>query len=305
MINRVSRKSLEKKIAQLKHYKVPYRMEYTNERVVIHADGVWGSWMNKESSFKANELSFIKGVKAGIIKSGTYKRVRNNFKKKGSEKKIKYFYYNKKLKPGDLINDLHEIDVKNAYWRTAFLPPLGLFDEYVYEKGLTVSKKSRLAAIGSLAKTKGVIFFDGEQETEGEPMRSEKTEFLWNTISYKIGKLMAKASRIAGNDFLFFWVDAIFVRGESVKDITKLFKAAGYESSVHKCEWARFEDRKIVVKSTEKAKWVVYKEEVEYIENGKKYIKRSKRREYKDERPFPYKSALTEKDILDLSNEAQ
>lgn len=307
-ITRISSKDLAKKHLFFLEHKIPFRKESTNGRTIIHAGKGWGSWMNKESVFKPSELYFIKSVKEYIIKNGTYKKVKNKFTdKEGNSnteqlKKIKYFYYNKKLKPGDEFKHIKEIDLKNAYWSLTHFK-LGLIDEHLYQKGLTVSKKSRLAAIGTLAKVTKILEYDGKTETNLDPKLSKETAFLWHTISYQVGRIMARASRVAGNSFLFFWVDAIFVLPGVEKEIIKLFKKQGFQCSVSNCEWIRFEDSKIVVKSTEKAKWVTKIVETKVTIDSKHFIKRHKTKEYRDERPFPYKKALTEADIMNLSTQ--
>lgn len=308
MINRISNADLEKKITFFLQNKIKFKMYSTTERTVIHAEGRWGSWMNKESSFKPSELQFIKAVKQYVIKHGTYKKVRNNFRAENSTKKIKYFYYNPKIKPGDYFENCIEIDLKNAYWDTSYnLPKDGtkLFSKELYEKGLTVSKKSRLAAIGSLAKTVSVLEFDGVEQHKLPDEPSKITEFLWHTICHKTGKLMAKASKTAKDDFMFFWVDAIFIKGKAAKEIIKLFKKAGYESSIFKCEWVRFEDKRIVVKSTQKGKWVTETKEEIIERDGRKFRKKIKVKVWRDERPFPYKTSLTEKEVTALAAAAE
>jgi hypothetical protein len=165
-----------------------------------------------------------------------------------------------------------------------------------------VSKKSRLAAIGSLAKTVSVMEFDGTEEKILPDERSKKTEFLWHTICHKIGKIMAKASKQAKGDFLFFWVDAVFVKGESAKQIIKLFKQLGYDVTTYKCEWVRFEDKKLIVKSTAKGKWVTITKEEIIERDGKKYRKKVKTKEWRDERPFPYGTSMNETEIAKLAH---
>lgn len=300
MINRISLKDLEKKLQFFLKYKIPYRLELTNERRVVHAQGRWGSWMNRESSFKPSELSFIKSVKHFIIKNETYKAVREKYKRGIAGQRIKYFSYNKSCKPGDYHENVREYDLKNAYWLKTFA--LNLIDEHLYQKGLTVSKKSRLAAIGSLAREKKVIEFDGVTQHDRPPLVSRKTRFLWNVISYEVGKVMFEASKIAGDDFLFFWVDAIFVKGKSADKIEKLFKKARFECSSTNCEWVKFEGNKITVKCTAKTRTITKKVQTEVIRDGKKFIRTQKVTEKRDERPFPYKSALSEKDLLELSD---
>lgn len=302
MINRISMADLQKKIKFFLRYKIPYRLELTNERRVLHAQGRWGSWMNRESSFKPSELSFIKSVKASIIKNKTYELVREKYKKGIASKRIKYFRYNKAFTAGDYFEDVTEYDLKNAYWYKTF--SLNLVDEQLYQKGLTVSKKSRLAAIGSLAREKKVVEFDGKVEHDRPPIISRKTRFLWNVISYEIGKVMQEASLAAGDDFIFFWVDAIFVKGKGAAKIEKLLKKSGFQFTSTKCEWVRFENNKITVKCTapSKVKTITKNVESVVVRDGKKYIRTQKVKEKRDERPFPYKAAISDVDLMELSS---
>ncbi len=303
-INRIPRKDLLKKIKFFKSRGIKYRWEETNERMTVWAEGRWGNWMNKESSFNPKYLSFIKQVKEYIKKNETYKSVRNLFKKEGSSRKIKYFYYSKKIAPGAYYEDCYEIDLKGAYWETAY--KLDLFDEIMYKKGQEVDKKTRLAAIGSLAKVKKAGSFDGEAEQFLPDIREELTEFLWNTISHKIGKIMVKGMKAAKSDFLFFWVDAVFIRGDKIDEVVSALKTAGYDCGVYKCEWVRVDNAKIIVHSKEKGKWVVKKERIKDVIDGKKVIRIVRTKVWVEERPFPYKTTgLTEKDIINLSSSAQ
>ena len=118
-----------------------------------------------------------------------------------------------------------------------------------------------------------------------------------------MGRIMAKASRVAGKSFLFFWVDAIFVLPGVEKQIIELFKKHGFQCSVIDCEWVRFEENKIQVKSTAKGKWVSKIVETPIEIDGKKFIKRHKTKEYRVERPFPYKKAMSDAEVINLSTQ--
>jgi hypothetical protein len=181
-----------------------------------------------------------------------YKKIRNHFKTEESKKKIRYYFVNSRYKVGDFIKDCIEIDLKSAYWESA--NNMGLLSKGLYTQGKSVSKQSRLAAIGSLARVKNRIAFDGYKETKLPPIRNELTEFLWDTICHKIGKLMHKTGRECGKDFIFVWVDAMFVHKTAVKKIEKMMKAAGFEVSIEKCDWIQFNASNITVKG--KGKWV-------------------------------------------------
>jgi hypothetical protein len=100
---------------------------------------------------------------------------------------------------------------------------------------------------------------------------------------------MAKCSRKAGNNFLFFWVDAIFIKGDNYQPIVDLIKSMGYQASIYKIEWIKVDGKKITVKSKAKGHYV------------NKKIDGKKHRVWIDERPFPYKQGLSPKEITNLT----
>ncbi len=298
---RIAQSRLDRKVAFFEKHNIHYWLEQTRGRNTVYAAGPWGTWMNKDKAFEPSELQFIKKVKQHVLENETYKLVKNIFKKEGSENKIKYFYYNKNIKPGTVYNDLIEVDLKGAYWEQLYMLP-GVITREIYEEGLKVEKKTRLAAVGTMAKTTNVIKYDGKASL-GDPIKSNLTSFLWNTISYKIGKVMAKAMRTSKSDFIFFWVDAIFIHGHSKDEVIKIFKEAGFNCSVVKCEWVRFDKTKIIVHSKEKGKHLKKRtREKITLPNGKPAVKIVTKNVWTEDRPFPYKKALSVADIEKLSN---
>lgn len=92
-----------------------------------------------------------------------------------------------------------------------------------------MSKETRLAAIGSLARRQRIYTFDGEKEIL-KRHRSKDTEHIWDYICFRIGRIMREAEKAAGKDFLFFWVDACFVRSKAARDrVAKVYKKHGYD----------------------------------------------------------------------------
>ncbi len=297
----IPKSTLEKKIMFFKKHGIPYQLEGTNTRLDLKAEGRWGHWTNKGSKFNPKFLSFIKKVRDHIINNETYKNVKNNFKNEERINRIKYFFYNKKYSSGAYFENIKEIDLKGAYWNQLNKLP-GVITEELFNEGNGVDKDTRLACVGTMARSKWRIKFDGKEEIFLPDLRSEKTEFLWHTISWNIGKLMNKARIAAKNDFIFFWVDAIFVHGDRVNEVVEVFKNAGFESKIINCESVRFDDKKIIVKSKEKGKWLYKKERTKItLPNGRPGIKIVTEKIYTDERPFPYKNTLTENDIIKLS----
>lgn len=270
MLNRISDEDIEEKIKFHIKHGIPYTLEITGTRKIFKSKR--GGYISRESKFLARELHFIKAVKEHIIKDEIYLRVKNNFKKEKDKEKIDYYKYNSKYKSGDILNGGYEIDLKQAYWETT--NKMGMLTPELYRKGMEVSKLARLASVGTLAKKSRLIVFDGIEEKNMGVTRSEKTEFLWDTICYKVGRIMHKASNIDKDGFIFFWVDGIFIsKDSSVKEeIMQLFRDLGYKSSVTKFDSILFYDKKIIVKSKEKRKRVT-------IDGVRKWT---------DERPFPF-----------------
>lgn len=268
---------MEEKVAFHLLHHIPYIMEITGSRIIFKSER--GDYMSRSEDFLAKELSFIKSVKHHIIKQKIFDVIPNHFKEDMDKEKIKYYAYSPRYKAGDFINGGTEIDMKSAYWETANMA--NMLTAEIYKKGIEVSKLARLASIGTLAKKSRTIIYDGKTETDLGLTRSEMTEFLWDTICYKVGEIMSEAAERNANEFIFFWVDGIFVTGNEGKKTAEFFKSVGYKASVSHCEWFRFETNKVVVKSKEKGKWKT--------KNGKTW--------WTDERPFPFNNFMAQKEI--------
>lgn len=246
---------------------IPFKMKITNQRTEIKSK--LGQYMNKESEFPMKELNFIKSVKQYIIKHELYNEIPDYFKTEHAKLDIKYYHYNNRYSAGHIVNKCVEVDMKSAYWEMLFkLLPL---PKEMYEKGNEAKKKSRLAAVGGLAKVEEVIEFDGKKYIEHPPKRSELTEHIWNAICFEVGKIMMEVAKKCGKDFIFFWVDAMFVDVKAVNKVKEIFSSHGFKFSEDACKYVKFSDHNLIVKG--KGKWVE--------KDGGLY--------YSTEREFPYK----------------
>ena len=253
-------------IKQMVKQRVPFVLRQTNQRMELKSE--LGNYSNIESEFPASELNFIQSVKKYILANGLEHTIVNKFKRKEDKKKIKYYMYSRKLKPGMTFSNCYEIDLNSAYWNTAH--QLGLLSDALYQKGKTVSKISRLAAIGSLAKKVKVYEFDGKEQKLKKIIRSEETEFLWDTICYTVGEVMKEVSKACGDDFVFFWTDALFIKPNSVNLAKQVFKAAGYDFKMEKVDLIQVTDQHLIVTGKGKTQ----------IVNGEKV--------FVNKRPFPF-----------------
>ncbi len=134
-------------------------------------------------------------------------------------------------------NELFEIDLNKAFWEFCFRD-IKLSDKIYYAginkdengKGIPplinsngdiinhVRKKSRLIALGNLAKVKNTLSFNGKHfyKSASVPARNE-------SIFFRVAQLtdwtLKNLQMLAGDDFLFYWCDAIFFKSEKTKDL--------------------------------------------------------------------------------------
>ena len=115
-------------------------------------------WNEKASArgFKADDLQFINRVRSYIEKNNVALDFLDTYYKGEDIQYIKV----KDYAVGEVIEDLIYVDINGAYWQTAH--QLGIINDALYVKGLEVNKVVRLAALGSLAKTKDIWKYDGK-----------------------------------------------------------------------------------------------------------------------------------------------
>lgn len=188
--------------------------------------------------FSSADRNFIRSVKDYILKNNIPDRfVFTDYR----DKKINYIDV-KDFKSGNVINNSTEIDMTKAYWVTAY--QMGVISKKIYEIGLTVDKIVRLAALGGLAKRIEQWVFDGQTMKKLPDIRSYETENIWFAICKRVADIMGQAAKIAGKDFIFYWVDGIYVNNNSdvVEKIQKYFTECGYESKINSINQITFND---------------------------------------------------------------
>lgn len=230
-------------IRRLKKSKSPFTFEIQNDTWKIKTNESVVS--TQFSNYSIDDINFIRMLKEYIIKNGTHLQ----HKKKHRKQKPVYYQYSDKLESGMHFEDIVNIDINSAYWETA--NKLNLMSRELYLKGLQLKKQTRLAAIGSLARKKIVYQYDGTKDSFVTEIRNEETEFLWDVISGIVGDLLIKAANISGNDFLFFWVDGIYIKGKSVNKIASVFEKAGYQYKISQIEFMHIYDNKILIQGKE------------------------------------------------------
>jgi len=190
----------------------------------------------------ANEIYFIGKVKNYIIDNGFHKSIGKNYNHKDM---IKFISYNENIGVGEFFDDSYCIDITVAYWRSAYNQ--GYLSKSLYEKGLTVDKRVRLACLGTFAKTVSVINFDGENEYFGNDIKPKFEHVFFNAANL-IYKCMNACRKAVKDDFIFYWTDCVYVKNKEAVDICKgVMIEHGFDSHYDYCERISFEHNGIRV----------------------------------------------------------
>lgn len=132
------------------------------------------------------------------------------------------------LKPCSYKTALN-LDITSAYPYCLFINKLITLDTFNYLMALP--KDERLPAIGMIAKKSVWIDYKKGKAANWDLKTGEYANIFFYVIQ-QITDLMAWAAEIAGNDFLFYWVDGIFLKPtiskKKLQQITGIFAEQGY-----------------------------------------------------------------------------
>lgn len=205
-MTKVSIKNPDQLLEYCRLNNVPFKLRQTiGSKHIICEFGEY-IWYPK-SAFKKSDLYFIKKVR---LHCENLKPVKFN------EKSISYIRSGK-MKAGTLKSELYEIDLSSAYWELAYKSKY--ISKEIYEEGQKVNKIVRLMALGNLAKRPTSFEFDGQKFVTIEKDEFPKTSGFFFEVSRQTDQIMKMLTILLGFDFLFYWVDAIFIQGENKKEL--------------------------------------------------------------------------------------
>lgn len=250
----------------LKDKGMQFTMEKTLFTMNIDCDYGKFQWISKESEIPQNELYFTSLVSNAVSKLPI------NMLPEVLPTEVKYF--DTRNITGSFDN-CYEVDITSAYWAFAkeFLP------KDVYERGLKVSKKTRLAALGGLAKTTTTMIFDGKTFTDTHLYTKPTRNFFFHCAK-KTGDVVGDVLSLCDNP-LFYWVDAIFTSNEAdLKYIYAVLRNSGLDYKQYFCEHVTANNEKIIVHSDEHYK----KQYQKWLDSGMKGKPPKAFREFQKER---------------------
>ena len=208
--------------------KKPYKLERSGSSVTMVVNGVKyfastitpaGKKGNRKKVAAVNnkalpidKLWFIVKVKRYIMKNKLVESIPPNYK---STKEIKYIALSKQVEAGEVFDAPYSIDINGAYWDSAFKG--GWLSYELYLQGLEMEKTIRLASLGSFAKRIFQIEFNGKRERLTGVKEPEYPQVFFNQAK-TINRVMEACRRAAGDDFLFYWTDGVYVKNKAAAE---------------------------------------------------------------------------------------
>lgn len=213
----------------LKNANIPFKLISTTltRTIIISEKEIY--FYSESKKLRTVELNLIKSVKDYCTSL--------NKKIKLNRDSISYIKVNN-FNNGIYKKDVFEIDLVAAYWNIAYNHKF--ISREIYLRGLNldenekpikplknkygniynyVSKTGRLIALGNLAKSKTEFIFNGKQFFKPKKIFSEDTQNFFFKVSKEVDAIMKMLIIIAGESYLFYWVDAIYVKSEYAKDL--------------------------------------------------------------------------------------
>lgn len=122
---------------------------------------------------------------------------------------IKYYGISEKLKNGFYAPEVTNFDIKQAY--ATELKNLGLISADTFNKLAKYPKDIRLKSVGMIARKKTTYFFKDGEFTGQKFEQDQRGKNIFNLLCLNIGRKMDEIQAYLGDNFLFFWVDGIYL----------------------------------------------------------------------------------------------
>lgn len=206
---------------------LPYKMERSGSSVVLYINGVkyYASSVNGNNgvTLPFDQVKFISKVKRYILKNNLVKKIKRNYR---SLKQITYMAVNHEVTVGEVFDNAYSVDISGAYWASAYKE--GWLSEELYNEGLTMDKRIRLASLGTFAKRIYQYSFNGKTEKMTGVSVPPHPHVFFNQ-AHRIHTIMQACMAVSRVEFLFYWTDGIYLSSyEGAKKCEKILEDAGY-----------------------------------------------------------------------------
>lgn len=242
VVTKGSRETLMKKARYLADRDDEYVIKVVNGNYELISD-LFHHRSFRQRDYTPSELQFLRSVRRYVTKNEIH--LKPEFETQYYVKDVHYMKV-ASVPLGKTFENVFEIDIDEAYWKTAHL--LGIISDEIYKSGQkgTISKQARLTSLGSLAKKTYYYHFKGKQLTKKRPPESNPLlENLWFTICKRVSDVMHECIKEIGDEFIFYWVDGIYVQGntENLAKCIDIFNKSGYEAKSKRIKSISFHDK--------------------------------------------------------------
>jgi hypothetical protein len=195
--------------------KIPFTIYQTLSTTKIVTGDKLLTYTNTTNRLNNYELNLIKKVKKDALNCTDMPSTTNL--------DVKYIDVSKLINTNKVLtSELYELDLSSAYWNNALKNNFIEQSTFDYGKGARIGKRARLISLGALAKTTTVQNFDGTIYNDLKPIKT-KTKGIFFECANICSLEMNILKILAENNFLFFWVDAVFFRTNKTKEILETY----------------------------------------------------------------------------------
>lgn len=202
-------------VKQLCKIGADFKLQSTTKSKIVIYKGT--KYLFADSHFNNSDLGLFQKLKREVRKNIEDKKlIPPEFEKS------KYFRTEifKPIGKGEYLefDDVLEFDINKAYYKAALI--LGYISEQFYKACLELKKDLRLALIGSLATKKITLIYEDGKLNEEKHDVTEDTELrkvFFHLVTY-IDRCLFSFSELAGDNFLMYWVDGIYLKNYPRKE---------------------------------------------------------------------------------------
>lgn len=171
------------------------------------------------------------------------------------DRNFKYYDFSG-IKPDQTFQDVFCVDINSAY--LTVLRNEQIIDEKLYRDILKKTKDprkkmDRLKAIGMFARNQIVINFKNGEKQDIDPPKRNPYAWVFFTACKKTSEAMEVVKKEMRKDFLFYWVDGIFLKGNPDRAV-EILKNLNFESKIELVSEIECFDNSIVFVKDEKEK---------------------------------------------------
>ncbi len=206
----------------LKAIGVPFEMISSNYTVLFKSDFLEKKFVHSMQSNRA---------------FACFAKLKSDLKKKPVPEidmnEISYFVHD--FRKDEYIGDVINIDLKSAYATVLYRD--GFISAKTFEYICAGTKQERLTSVGMLASKKQHFTFDGGNITGVKEIISPYSNFFFYCVK-RTAEIMSELKAIAGNSYLFCWVDGIYIRPDirAMEQIEQYIESIQHRSST---DWLR------------------------------------------------------------------